>query len=98
MIEAFVNLIGPAQSVTAMVCSQRKGADPRDSTTVTVKFTDIGLSGYFAMVRATPIFWRVHIFGDQASIEALGENEVVVRYKGGRIERCCHAASRLHSG
>ncbi|SMC30647.1 Gfo/Idh/MocA family protein [Polynucleobacter kasalickyi] len=86
MIEAFVNIIGPAKSVTAMVCSQRKGHDPRDSTTVTVKFNN-GLSGYFAMVRATPIFWRVHVFGDQASIEALGENEVVVRYKGGRVER-----------
>lgn len=86
MIEAFVNLIGPAHEVNAMVYSSRAGKDPRDSTTVTVKFKN-GLSGYFAMVRATPIFWRVHIFGDQASIEALGENEVTVRYKGGRIER-----------
>ena len=39
------------------------------------------------MVRATPIFWRVHIFGDQASIEAIGENEVIVRYKGGKTDR-----------
>jgi predicted dehydrogenase len=39
------------------------------------------------MVRATPIYWRVHVFGDKASVEALGENEVVIRYSGGRIER-----------
>ena len=86
MIEAFINLIGPASHVSAMVSSQRTGPDPRDSTSVTVKFNN-GLNGYFAMVRATPLFWRVHIFGDQASIEAIGENELVVRYKGGRVER-----------
>jgi predicted dehydrogenase len=86
MIEAFVNLIGPASHVNAMVSSQRTGPDPRDSTSVTVKFRN-GLSGYFAMVRATPLFWRVHIFGDHASIEAIGENEIVVRHQGGRIDR-----------
>lgn len=86
MIEAFTYLMGPSKSVTASVSSLRSGPDPRDTTTVHVKFAS-GLSGYFAMIRATPIFWRVHIFGDKASIEALGENEVVVRYQGGRIER-----------
>jgi len=86
LIEAFVNLMGPASQVNAVVSSQRTGPDPRDSTSVSVQFAN-GLSGYFAMVRATPIFYRVHVFGDQASIEAIGENEVVVRYKGGRIDR-----------
>ncbi|BDW11697.1 hypothetical protein PSHI8_17800 [Polynucleobacter sp. SHI8] len=86
LIEAFVNLMGPASQVNAIVSSLRSGPDPRDSTSVSVQFVN-GLSGYFAMVRATPIFYRVHLFGDQASIEAIGENEVVVRYKGGRIDR-----------
>ena len=86
MIEAFVNLMGPAQDLSAMVCSQRTGIDPRDSTAVTLRFKN-GVSGYFAMVRATPLFWRVHIFGENASIEALGENDVVVRYSGGKIDR-----------
>ena len=44
------------------------------------------------MVRATPIFWRVHVFGDEASVEALGENEVVVRFRGGRTERFINPA------
>ena len=86
LIEAFVNLMGPASQVRASVSSLRAGADPRDTTSVSIQFVN-GLSGYFAMVRATPIFWRVHIFGYQASIEAVGENEVVVRYKGGRTDR-----------
>jgi predicted dehydrogenase len=46
-----------------------------------------GVQGYFAMVRATALYWRVHVFGDKASVEALGENETVVRYTGGRVER-----------
>jgi predicted dehydrogenase len=68
LIEAFVNLMGPASHVRASVSSLRAGADPRDTTSVSIQFVN-GLSGYFAMVRATPIFWRVHIFGDQASID-----------------------------
>lgn len=86
LIEAFVNLMGPASQVSASVSIVRAGQDPRDSTSVQVQFVN-GLNGYFAMVRATPIFWRVHIFGDQASIEAIGENEVIVRYKGGKTDR-----------
>ncbi len=91
IIDAFVNIAGPAQEVTAMVSSMRTGKDPRDATSVSVRFKN-GISGYFAMVRATPIFWRVHVFGDEASVEALGENEVVVRFRGGRTERFINPA------
>ena len=51
-----------------------------------------GVQGYFAMVRATPLYWRVHVFGDRASVEALGENEVVLRHAGGRVERHSYPA------
>ena len=91
IIDAFVNIAGPAQEVSAMVSSMRTGKDPRDATSVSVRFKN-GVSGYFAMVRATPIFWRVHVFGDEASVEALGENEVVIRYRGGRTERFINPA------
>jgi predicted dehydrogenase len=86
IVDAFVGLAGPAASVTAAVHATRAGKDPRDATAVHVSFRS-GVLGYFAMVRATPIFWRVHVFGDRASVEALGENEVVVRHQGGRVER-----------
>ncbi|MDB5955444.1 Gfo/Idh/MocA family oxidoreductase [Ramlibacter sp.] len=86
IIDAFTGLAGPAESVTASVHSTREGKDPRDATAVLVTFRS-GVQGYFAMVRATPIYWRVHVFGDRASVEALGENEVVLRHQGGRIER-----------
>lgn len=86
IIDAFVGLAGPAVEVSAQVFSVRSGKDPRDATSVVVRFAN-GVNGFFAMVRATPFFWRVHVFGDEASAEAIGENELVVRYRGGRIER-----------
>jgi len=45
-----------------------------------------GLTGYFGAVRASPIFWRVHVFGDEGSAEALGENQLVLRTRGGKVE------------
>lgn len=86
LVDAFVGLAGPATSVLARVHSIRTGSDPRDATSVLIQFKS-GINAYFAMVRATPIYWRVHVFGDKASVEALGENEVVIRHQGGRIER-----------
>jgi predicted dehydrogenase len=38
-------------------------------------------------VRVTPFFWRVHVFGDRGSAEALGENELVLRLSGKPPER-----------
>jgi predicted dehydrogenase len=86
IVDAFVGLVGAAKFVKAQVHSTRVGPDPRDATAVMIEFNS-GVQGYFAMVRATPLYWRIHVFGDKASVEALGENEVVVRHAGGRIER-----------
>jgi len=37
-------------------------------------------------VRATPFYWRIHVFGREASVEALGETELVIRRKGAKPE------------
>jgi len=86
IIDAMVNLAGKATQVSAHIASFRSGKDPRDATSVNVQF-DNGVSAYFAMVRATPIFWRVHAFGDAGSVEAIGETECIVRKNGGLVER-----------
>jgi len=86
IIDALVNIAGSAAEVSAHVASFRTGKDPRDATSVNVRFAN-GISAYFAMVRATPIFWRVHVFGDQGSIEAIGETECILRQNGGQMER-----------
>jgi len=86
IIDAMVNLAGKATQVSAHIASFRSGKDPRDATSVNVQF-DNGVSAYFAMVRATPFFWRVHAFGDAGSVEAIGETECIVRKNGGHVER-----------
>jgi predicted dehydrogenase len=45
------------------------------------------LSGYFGLVRASPFYWRVQVFGDEGSVEAIGEADVIVRTRGGKVER-----------
>ena len=46
-----------------------------------------GISGTLAAMRSTAFFWRIHVFGDQGSAEAIGENELVVRLNGKSPER-----------
>ena len=86
LLDAFINLGGPAAEVTAQVRSFRSGSDPRDAASVMFRFAN-GLSGYFGLVRQSPFYWRVQVFGDDGSVEALGETEVVLRTKGGKTER-----------
>jgi len=86
LLDAFVGLGGPVAEVTAQVASFRPGHDPRDAASVMFRFAN-GLSGYFGLVRASPFYWRVHLFGDEGSAEAIGETEVVVRTRGGKVVR-----------
>jgi len=41
-----------------------------------------GASGVLGTIRVTPFYWRVHVFGDRGSAEALGETELVLRMTG----------------
>lgn len=86
LLDWFVALGGPVSEVSAQVVTHRTGHDPRDAASVVFRFAN-GLSGYFGLVRASPVYWRVHVFGDEGSVEALGETEIVVRTRGGKIER-----------
>jgi len=86
LLDAFVGLGGAVAEVKAQVVSFRPGHDPRDAASVMFRFAN-GLSGYFGLVRASPFYWRVQVFGDEGSAEAIGEAEVVVRTRGGKVER-----------
>jgi predicted dehydrogenase len=85
LLDGFISIAGPAAEVNARLVTHRKGADPRDTIGVNFEFAS-GLTGYFGAVRASPIYWRVHVFGDEGSAEALGETQVVLRSRGGRTE------------
>lgn len=86
LLDAFVSLAGPVASASAQLTVFREGHDPRDTVSALLRFAK-GPSGFLGAVRASPFYWRVQVFGDEASAEALGETEVVVRLRGGRIER-----------
>lgn len=86
LLDWFVALGGPMAEVNASVVTHRPGHDPRDAASVTVRFAS-NVSGFFGLVRASPFYWRVHVFGDEGSVEAIGETETVVRSRGGKVER-----------
>ena len=45
------------------------------------------MSGLLGTMRSTAFFWRIHVFGDKGSAEAVGENELVVRLNGKEPQR-----------
>lgn len=90
ILDAFTSLAGPAAAVSAQFASMQGGHDPRDTISVLFKFKN-GISGTLAAVRPSPFYWRVHVFGDKGSAEALGETETVVRCSGQPVERRTHA-------
>jgi hypothetical protein len=86
ILDAMVSVAGPVKQVFTQLLETRGGADPRDTLTAVLKFSN-GISGTLAAVRATPMFWRVHVFGDQGSVESLSETSLLIRRPGNVIER-----------
>ena len=58
-----------------------QGPPPLDTAVVTLNFVN-GVSGTMATVRATPFYWRVHVFGTKGSAEVLDETTLVLRASG----------------
>jgi predicted dehydrogenase len=86
VLDAFVGLCGPVRRVHARLTTHRKDPPPLDTLCALYKFAD-GASGTLATVRATPFYWRVHVFGSTGSAEVLGETELVLRLSGKPPER-----------
>lgn len=85
ILDAFVSIAGPVSEVRAQFVSRRPGPDPRDTVSVLFRFEN-EVSGMLGAVRASPFYWRVHVFGDEGSVEAIGETRTVVRLPGGKTE------------
>jgi predicted dehydrogenase len=86
VLDAFVNMIGPIRRVTAQRIVKCPPPESLDTLAITLEFEN-RVSGVLCGVRATPLFWRVHVFGNQGSAEAVGPNELIVRMSGGKVER-----------
>jgi len=81
VLDVFTALLGPVARVQAQMVERAPGPPPRDTVAAIYRFMN-GMSGVLATVRATPFYWRIHLFGANGSAEVTGENEVVVRKSG----------------
>jgi predicted dehydrogenase len=81
VIDAFTSLLGPARQVYARLTSREIGPPPLDTAMLAIDF-DSGVTGTLATIRATPFYWRVHVFGTRGSAEVLDETTMVVRKSG----------------
>ncbi|MGE5524519.1 MAG: Gfo/Idh/MocA family protein [Rhodospirillaceae bacterium] len=81
VLDALVSIAGPVHSAYAQTVLRKPQPDPLDTATAVLRFRN-DVSGVLATVRSSTFYWRIHVFGDCGSIEALGENQVIVRRKG----------------
>jgi predicted dehydrogenase len=81
MLDALVALAGPVRRVQALLLSHKPPPDPHDSLSGLLEFAS-GISGTLAMVRSTPAYFRLHAFGRNASAEALGRTDLMLRRSG----------------
>ena len=85
ILDAFVSMLGPVRRVYAQVNSREQGPPPLDTAMVVLNFAN-GVTGTLATVRATPFYWRVHVFGTKGSSEVLDEGTLVLRTTGKNAE------------
>ncbi|HYW62072.1 MAG TPA: Gfo/Idh/MocA family oxidoreductase [Bradyrhizobium sp.] len=83
VLDAFISLLGPVRQVYARLHSAAVGPPPLDSAMLALDFAD-GTTGTLATVRATPFYWRIHLFGTKGSAEVLDEVTMVVRQSGAK--------------
>lgn len=78
ILDAFVAVAGPVKSAHAHVVSHPPAPEPVDTLSVFLEFSN-RVSGVLCGVRTTPAFWRVHVFGKDGSVEAIGATDLTVR-------------------
>ncbi|QOZ22878.1 Gfo/Idh/MocA family protein [Bradyrhizobium sp. CCBAU 51753] len=81
VLDGFVSLLGEARQVYARLNARETGPPPLDTATLAIEFVN-GVSGTLATIRATPFYWRVHVFGTRGSAEVLDEVTMVLRKSG----------------
>ena len=81
VLDGFVSLFGAARQVYARLNAREAGPPPLDTATLAIEFVN-GVSATLATVRATPFYWRVHVFGTKGSAEVLDEVTMVLRKSG----------------
>jgi predicted dehydrogenase len=78
ILDAFVAVAGSVHTVHAHVISHPPAPEPVDTLSVFLEFSN-KVSGVLCGVRTTPQYWRVHVFGKEGWVEAMGPNRLTVR-------------------
>ena len=91
VLDAFVSMLGPVRRVYAQLHQREQGPPPLDTAVMTLDFVN-GVTGSLATVRATPLYWRVHVFGTKGSAEVLDESTMILRKSGGEPRRTSYPA------
>jgi predicted dehydrogenase len=91
VLDAFVSMLGPVRRVYAQLHQHEPGPPPLDTVVMTLDFVN-GVTGTLSTVRATPLYFRVHVFGTKGSAEVLDEVTMVLRTTGGAPQRITRPA------
>ena len=91
VLDGFVSLLGPVRQVYARLSSREAGPPPIDTAMLALDF-ESGVTGTLATVRATPFYWRVHVFGTKGSAEVLDEVTIVKRRSGSKPQLLTYPA------
>jgi predicted dehydrogenase len=91
VLDAFVSMMGPVRRVYAQLRQREQGPPPLDTAVMTLDFAN-GVTGTLATVRATPLYWRVQVFGTKGSAEVLDELTMILRKTGSAPQRTSYPA------
>jgi predicted dehydrogenase len=91
VLDAFVSMLGPVNRVFAQLTPREPGPPALDTAMVTLNFAS-GVTGMLATVRATPLYWRVQVFGTAGSAEVLDEVTLILRKSGSEPRRIIYPA------
>jgi predicted dehydrogenase len=83
VLDAFVSMLGPVRRINAQLSSRERGPPPLDTAVLMLDFVN-GVTGTLSTIRATPFFWRVHVFGTKGSAEVLDETTLIRRRSGSK--------------
>jgi predicted dehydrogenase len=91
VLDAFVSLLGPVRCISARLHSRERGPPPLDTAVLMMDFVN-GVTGTLSTIRATPFYWRVHVFGTKGSAEVLDETTLIRRRSGSKPRQETHPA------
>jgi predicted dehydrogenase len=79
IVDAFTNLMGPIKSVEGIYRQMDGGT--MDTLALIVDF-ESGATGLLSSPRPSPVFWRVHVFGQKGNIESRGPLQSIQSMSG----------------